>query len=80
MAPQTLDQSEGDKICGPDQTYKTHYEDRIVGLIKNISSQQVLHKLRSKSCRECWQHVPKLTWDVGEKGFLHCLTLAVKLP
>ena len=39
MASQTLDQSEGDKACGPDQTYKSNYEDRVVHLIKNISSQ-----------------------------------------
>ena len=41
MAPQTLDQSEGDKVCGPDQNDKLNKDKGIVGLIQKISSQQV---------------------------------------
>ena len=41
MAPQTLDQSEGDKVCGPDWTDKMNHEKGIVGLMEKISSQQV---------------------------------------
>ena len=34
MAPQTLDQSEGDKVCGPDRTCNTKNNDKgIVGLL-----------------------------------------------
>ena len=48
VAPQTFDQSEGGKVCGPDWTYKSHYEERIVGLIKNISSQQISAEIKIK--------------------------------
>ena len=42
MAPQTLDQSEGEKVCGPDRTCNTKIDDKgIVGLLQKISSQQV---------------------------------------
>ena len=41
MAPQTLDQSEGGKVCGPDWNDKTNYGKGIVGLIEKISSQHV---------------------------------------
>ena len=34
MAPQTLDQSEGDKVCGPDQSDKINYGKGIVGLME----------------------------------------------
>ena len=39
IAPQILDQFEGDKVCGPDQRDKSYKETRIVGLIETISSQ-----------------------------------------
>ena len=42
MAPQTLDQSDGEKVCGPDQIDETIMENKgIVGLMAKISSQQV---------------------------------------
>ena len=42
MAPQTLDQSDGEKVCGPDRIDKTRLKSKgIVGLLEKISSQQV---------------------------------------
>ena len=42
MAPQTLDQSDGEKVCGPDQIVIPNTKTKgIVGLIEKISSQQV---------------------------------------
>ena len=41
MAPQTLDQSDGEKVCGPDQNDNTSNGKGIVSLIEKISSQQV---------------------------------------
>ena len=42
MAPQTLDQSDGEMVCGPDQIDKPFTKNKgMVGLIENISSQQV---------------------------------------
>ena len=35
MAPQTLDQSDGEKVCGPDQIDHAKKDDKgIVGLLK----------------------------------------------
>ena len=41
MAPWTLGQSEGDKVCGPDQKDESKNDKGIVGLMNKISSQQV---------------------------------------
>ena len=41
ITPQILDQSEGDKICGPDQRDLSSNETRIVGLIETICSQYI---------------------------------------
>ena len=46
MAPQTLDQSEGDKVCGPDQNDKLDYSTGIVELKEKISSQQVSAQIK----------------------------------
>ena len=40
MAPQALDQSDGEKVCGPDWIDETIMKSKgIVGLIEKISSQ-----------------------------------------
>ena len=42
MAPQTLDQSDGEKVCGPDRIEKPITKCKgMVGLMEKISSQQV---------------------------------------
>ena len=41
MAPQTLDQSDGEEVCGPDWTCNTKIDDKgIVGLLQKISSRK----------------------------------------
>ena len=39
MAPQTLDQSEGEKVCGPDWSDKIKHDKGIEGLMEKMSSQ-----------------------------------------
>ena len=56
MAPQTLDQSEGEKVCGPDQSDKIKHDKGIVGLMEKYAASRSLLKLRLRSCREQWQH------------------------
>ena len=46
MAPQTLDQSDGEKVCGPDQIDDSIKKKGMVGLMEKISSQQGLPKLK----------------------------------
>ena len=46
MAPQTLDLSEEEKVCGPDQKDKSKKDKGIVGLIEKISSQQVSAQIK----------------------------------
>ena len=48
MVPQTLDLSEGEKVCGPDQNDKINHDKGIVGLLEKISSQQVSAQIRIK--------------------------------
>ena len=79
MAPQIVDQSEGVTVCGIDWTDQLNSDKRIVGLIKPISNSRSLHRCKLKLCRDHWQLAPKLTCDVGEKGFPYCLTNTVKL-
>ena len=48
MASQTLDQSEGGKVCGPDQIDQINYGKGMVGLIKKVSSQQVSAQIKNE--------------------------------
>ena len=60
MAPQTLDQSDGETVFGPDQIDKPVTKRKgIVGLMEKISSCRSLPKLKLKLCREPWQHALK---------------------
>ena len=79
MAPQTLDQSEGEKVCGPDWKDKSKKDKGIVGLIDEISSQQVSAQTKIKVMQRAMATCPKVNMGCGRKGFHHCLTLAVKL-
>ena len=60
MAPQTLDQSEGGKVCGPDQNDKTNYANGMVGLIEKISSQQVSAQSKIKVMQRVVATCPKV--------------------
>ena len=77
MAPQTLDQSEGDKVCGPDQSDKINHDKGIVGLTEKISSQQVSAQIKIEVIQRAMATCPKVNMGWGGKGFHHCLTLAV---
>ena len=48
MAPQTLDQSDGEKICGPDQIDDSIKNKGIVGLMEKYPASGSLLKLRSR--------------------------------
>ena len=48
MGPQTLDQSDGEKVCGPDQIDYLKKNKGIVGLMEKISSQQVSAQVKIK--------------------------------
>ena len=60
MAPQTLDQSEGDKVCGPDQNDKMNKDKGIVGLIEKISSQQVSDQIKIEVMKRAMATYPKV--------------------
>ena len=68
MAPQTLDQSEGDKVCGPDRTCNTKNNDKgIVGLLQKISSQQVSAQVKIEVMQRAMATCPKINMGCGRK-------------
>ena len=68
MAPQTLDQSEGDKVCGPGQNDKTRKDEGIVGLIDKISSQQVSAQIKIEVMERAVATCPKVNMGCGRKS------------
>ena len=59
MAPQTLDQSKGDKVCGPDQTCNTKNNDKgIVGLLQKIFQPAGLCPSQNRSHAESRGNMP----------------------
>ena len=68
MAPQTLDQSDGEKVCGPDRTDKTITKRKgIVGLIEKISSQQVSAQVKIEVMQRAMATCPKINMGCGRK-------------
>ena len=67
MAPQTLDQSEGEKVCGPDQSDKIKPDKRIVGLMEKISSQQVSAQIKIEVVQRAVAICPKVNMGCGRK-------------
>ena len=68
MAPQTLDQSEGEKVCGPDRTCNTKIDDKgIVGLLQKISSQQVSAQVKIEVMQRAVATCPKINMGCGRK-------------
>ena len=68
MAPQTLDQSDGEKVCGPDQTDHEKKDDKgIVGLLKKISSQQVSAQVKIDVMQRAMTTCPKINMGCGRK-------------
>ena len=68
MAPQTLDQSDGEKVCGPDQIDHAKKDDKgIVGLLKKISSQQVSAQVKIDVMQRAVATCPKINMGCGRK-------------
>ena len=67
MAPQTLDQSEGGKVCGPYQIDQTNYGKGMVGLIEKISSQQVSAQIKIEVMQRAVATCPKVNMGCGRK-------------
>ena len=67
MAPQTLDQSEGDKVCGPDWSDKINHYQGIVGLIEKVSSQQFSAQIKIEVMQRAVATCPKVNMGCGRK-------------
>ena len=68
MAPQTLDQSDGEKVCGPDWIDHGKKDDKgIVGLLKKISSQQVSAQVKIDIMQRAMATCPKINMGCGRK-------------
>ena len=68
MAPETLDQSEVGKVCGPDWNDKTDYGKVKVGLMEKISSQQVSAQIKIEVMQRTVVTCPKVNMGCGRKG------------
>ena len=67
MAPQTLDQSEGEKVCGPDRNDESKNDKGIVGLMNKISSQLVSAQVKIKVMQRAMAICPKMSMGCGRK-------------
>ena len=67
MAPQTLEQSEGGKVCGPDWIDETNCGKGKVGLIEKISSQQVSAQIKIEVMQRVVATCPKVNMGCGRK-------------
>ena len=67
MAPQTLDQSEGDKVCCHDWNDKLNKDKGILGLIEKISSQQVSAHIKIEVMQRAVATCPKVNMGCGRK-------------
>ena len=67
MAPQTLDQSDGEKVCGPDQIDIINKDKGIVGLMGKISSQQVSAQVKIKVMQRAMATCPRINMGCGRK-------------
>ena len=67
MAPQTLDQSGGEKACGPDQIDYSKKKKGIVGLMEKISSQQVSAQVKIKAMQRAVATCPRINMGCGRK-------------
>ena len=67
MAPQTLDQSEGEKVCSPDQSDYKMIDKGIVGLMEKISSQQVSAQVKIEVMQRAMATCPRINMECGRK-------------
>ena len=68
MAPQTLDQSDGEKVCGPDWIDDLIQNNGIVGLMERISSQQVSAQVKIKVMQRAMATCPRINVGCGRKN------------
>ena len=67
MAPQTLDQSDGEKVCGPDWSDYLRMSKGIVGLTETISSQQVSAQVKIEVMQRAMATCPRINMGCGRK-------------
>ena len=68
MAPQTLDQSDGENVCGPDWIDKSIKKNKgIAGLIEKISSQQVSAQVKIEVMQRAMATCLKINMGCGRK-------------
>ena len=68
MAPQTMDQSDGEKVCGPDQIDVTNTKRKeIVGLMEKISSRLVSAQVKIEVMHRAMATCPKINMGCGRK-------------
>ena len=68
MAPQTLDQSDGEKVCGPDLVDKPVTKRKgIVGLLERLSCQQVSAQVKIEVMQRAMATCPKINMGCGRK-------------
>ena len=67
MAPQTLDQSDVEKVCGPDQIDNLIKKNGIVGLMEKISSQQVSAQVKIEVMQRAMATCPRINMGCGRK-------------
>ena len=63
-----MDQSDGEKVCGPDQTDETISKRKgIVGLLERLSSQQVSAQVKIEVMQRAMATCPKINMGCGRK-------------
>ena len=67
IAPQNLDQSEGDKVCAPDWIDNSNMNKRIMGLIEVISSQNVSAEVTFEVMQRAVATCPKVNMGFERK-------------
>ena len=67
MAPQALDQSDGEKVCGPDQIDHSNKNNGIVGLMEKISSHQVSAQVKIEAMQRAVAICPRVNMGCGRK-------------
>ena len=67
MAPQAVDQSGGEKVCGPDQSDYKMNNKGIVSLMEKISSQQVSAQVKIEVMQRAMSTCPRINMGCGRK-------------
>ena len=67
MAPQTFNQSDGEKVCGPDWIDSLIKKKGIVGLMEKISSQQVSAQVKIEVMQRAVATCPRINMGCGRK-------------